>query len=345
MQQHEYTIEELLELQNKGKCALVDVRSPKEFKEATIPGAINIPIFNDEERAEVGTLYKQESPEAAKQRGLEIFSDKLPEFINTFQKLDQPIAVFCWRGGMRSKTAITVLDLMNVKARRLKGGIRSYRQHVVKEMNEYNLKSDLLVLNGYTGTGKTWLLHKLKEDGYPIMDLEQMAGHRGSIFGQIGLEPNNQKKFDSLLLEQLNQFKNKRHIIIEGESKRIGRVMLPEFFYKKKESGRQFFLHLPISVRVENILMDYKPDEDPQQFIEAYQFIKRNIHTPIANEIQKLLENSQFPDAVALLLEHYYDSRYEHAITQTCGETVHINAESMEDALQQLRTHLESIDF
>lgn len=343
--QQEYTIEELLELKKKGKRVLVDVRSPKEYHEASIPGAINIPVFTDEERAEVGTLYKQVSPEAAKKRGLEIFADKLPRFIETFEKLEKPPAVFCWRGGMRSKTAVTVLELMGIKAGRLQGGIRSYRQWLVKEMEHYHLDPDLLVLNGYTGTGKTWLLQQLKKEGFPTLDLEQMAGHRGSIFGQIGLKPNNQKKFDSLLLEELERYKNKHYIIIEGESKRIGRVMLPEFFYKKKETGKQFFIHLPIPERVKIIMSDYNPDEDPQQFIDAYQFIRKNIHTPIANQIQQLLVNNEFPEAVALLLEYYYDSRYDHAITQAEGEVCHIHAKTPEDALLQLKQALANVMF
>lgn len=246
---------------------------------------------------------------------------------------------------MRSKTAVTVLDLMGVKAGRLKGGIRSYRQYVVKAMEKYDLKSNLIVLNGYTGTGKTTLLHQLKDDNFPVIDLEQIAGHRGSIFGQIGLMPNNQKKFDSLLLQELEKYKDKKHILIEGESKRIGKIVIPEFFYSKKECGTQFFLHLPIEVRVENIMDDYKPEQNPKQFIEAFQFIKRNIHSPVANEIQKLLESNNFPPAIALLLEYYYDSRYEHAITKSEGETIHIHAESMEDAFQQIRAKLQNIKF
>src|SRR5699024_3036017 len=107
---------------------LVDVRSPSEYDEATIPGSINIPIFSDEERAEVGTIYKQVGKEEAKQRGLEIFSAKLPDFIEQFKKVNTPMTVFCWRGGMRSKTAATVLDLMGIHATRLYGGIKSYRQ-------------------------------------------------------------------------------------------------------------------------------------------------------------------------------------------------------------------------
>ncbi|MDY0395232.1 rhodanese-like domain-containing protein [Virgibacillus halophilus] len=128
-------LDDLLEQQKNGHT-LVDVRSPGEFAESTIPGSINIPVFDDEERAEVGTLYKQAGQKAAKERGLEIFSAKLPQFIAEFKKISTPMSVFCWRGGMRSKTAATVLDLMGIHANRLSGGIRSYRQWVVSELEK-----------------------------------------------------------------------------------------------------------------------------------------------------------------------------------------------------------------
>src|SRR5699024_7402287 len=121
-------LDDLLALQQKGEHTIIDVRSPKEFNESTIPGSINIPVFNTEERAEVGTIYKQVGKEAAKERGLEIFSAKLPDFIDAFRKINTPKTVFCWRGGMRSKTAATVLDLMGIRVNRLTGGFRTYRQ-------------------------------------------------------------------------------------------------------------------------------------------------------------------------------------------------------------------------
>ncbi|HEY9578000.1 MAG TPA: rhodanese-like domain-containing protein, partial [Pseudobacillus sp.] len=160
----------LLALQEKETHTLIDVRSPREFNEATIPGSINIPVFNDEERAEVGTIYKQQGVEAAKERGLELFSQKLPAFIAAFKAIETPMTVFCWRGGMRSKTAATVLDLMGIRANRLAGGIRTYRQWVVHELENQQFQSRLFVLNGYTGSGKTAILQRLAENGYPVID-------------------------------------------------------------------------------------------------------------------------------------------------------------------------------
>lgn len=145
-------INELLALKSQGELTVIDVRSPSEYKEATIPGSMNIPFFNDEERAEVGTLYKQVSPQAAKERGLEIVSAKLPAFVKEFSKIEGKKAVFCWRGGMRSKTSATVLSLMGIKALRLEGGYRSYRHWVVEQLESMELKQEAYVLNGNTGS-------------------------------------------------------------------------------------------------------------------------------------------------------------------------------------------------
>ena len=191
----EITLTDLFKLQKKEAHTIVDVRSPMEFHEATIPGSINIPVFNDEERAEVGTIYKQIGKEAAMDRGLAIFSQKLPAFIQAFKQVETPLTVFCWRGGMRSKTAATVLDLMGIHANQLSGGIRSYRRWVVQVLEEADFRPELLVLNGNTGSGKTAILRHLLKKAYPVIDFEKMAGHRGSIFGQIGQHPSNQKNF------------------------------------------------------------------------------------------------------------------------------------------------------
>ena len=124
-------VEDLMNQQQEKPYTIIDVRSPKEFNEATIPGSVNIPVFSNEERVEVGTIYKQVGQEAAKEKGLEIFSNKLPEFIAAFKTIDTPKTVFCWRGGMRSKTAATVLELMGVEVARLSGGILAYRNWVM----------------------------------------------------------------------------------------------------------------------------------------------------------------------------------------------------------------------
>jgi len=330
-------LKDLLHLQEKEAHTIVDVRSPGEFQEYTIPGSINIPIFSDKERAEVGTIYKQVGKEEAKERGLEIFSAKLPNFIAKFKKIDTPMSVFCWRGGMRSKTAATVLDLMGVHANRLTGGIRSYREWVVSELEKQEFKPELYVLNGNTGSGKTMILHELAEKGYPVIDLEKMANHRGSIFGQIGLKPNKQKKFDSLLVQAMKRYENEPFVFIEGESKRIGRVVLPDFLYDKKEKGKQLFIELPFEKRIDIILEEYHPMDNPEQFREAFQYIKKRIHTPIAKEIDEALEQNKHKKAVRLLLQYYYDPRYEHHIKEyTEQQKVLVQAQSVNEAIEKI---------
>ncbi|MFD1361127.1 tRNA 2-selenouridine(34) synthase MnmH [Lentibacillus salinarum] len=338
---HDITLQVLLEKQHSENHTIIDVRSPKEYNETTIPGSVNIPVFTDEERAEVGTLYKQVGKEAAKERGLAIMSAKLPEFVGKFQQINTPITVFCWRGGMRSKTAATVVDLMGIEVNRLQGGVRAYRQWVISELEKEDFPPDIVVMNGNTGTGKTKLLHQLAEKGYPVIDLEGMAGHRGSIFGHIGVGPNSQKEFESQLVQAMRQFHDAPFILMEGESRRIGKVTIPAFLYDKKEQSTQLFIDLPMEQRVLNILDDYQPWNHPNQFFEAFDRIKKRIHTPIAKQIDEDLREENYTQAVQLLLEYYYDPRYEHMAGQYPKEKIKaIKAAEMEGALVKIENQL-----
>ncbi|MDQ0213997.1 tRNA 2-selenouridine synthase [Oikeobacillus pervagus] len=332
------SIENLLILKQQQKIKLIDVRSESEFENATIPGSMNIPLFNDAERAEVGTIYKQVSVQAAKERGLEIASAKLPQFVQQFAGLSGQKAVFCWRGGMRSKTTATVLDLMGINVFRLEGGYRSYRNWGVKKLDTLQLKPEAYVLNGCTGTGKTTILRRLKkEKDYSILDLEKLANHRGSIFGQIGLEPHNQKKFDALLIEEIEKIQTSPFVLFEGESKRIGRVTLPDFIIKKKDQAIQLFIEIPMEERVVHILDDYKPWNYQKECIEAFSRIKRRIHTPVANQIEKDLKSENYSHAVAQLLEYYYDPLYKHTEKQYPEtQKIYIKANDTDDALNQI---------
>jgi tRNA 2-selenouridine synthase len=307
------TVEELLEMQRKRELTLIDVRSPGEYEEFAIPGSLNIPLFTDEERREIGILYKQVSIQAAKDRGLEIVAAKLPAFIKQFERIPERKAVYCWRGGMRSKTTATVLSLMGIRVYRLLGGIRAYRKWVHDTLEHFDFKPTCVVINGYTGTGKTEILRRLAASGYPVLDLEAMAGHRGSIFGQIGLKPNNQKTFESLLVQDLIKYKDSPYVLIEAESKRIGKAVLPEFLVEAKERGIQIFLEMPKEQRVRHIIEEYKPEQHKQECIEAFAYIKKRIHTPIAAQIERHLLLNEFAEAVSLMLEYYYDPRYSYA--------------------------------
>ena len=333
------TINKLLDIRcEKRDLILVDVRSPSEFKDATIPGSINIPLFNDEERAEIGTIYKQISVQAAKERGLEIVSAKLPSFIKEFAKFRGQKTVFCWRGGMRSRTTATVLDLIGIKTLRLHGGVRAYRSWVIETLQNIEFKAEAYILNGYTGAGKTKVLRRLLEEGQPVLDFEGMANHRGSIFGQIGLEPNNQKMFDALLVEQLLFLQQSPYVVFEAESKRVGKVVLPAFLTEKKEHGIQLFIDIPLEERVHNILEDYSPWEHKQECIDAFQIIKNRIHTPIASQIEKDLNEGEFGSAVRLLLEYYYDPRYDHmAMKYPADRKMTVKVQNVEDAVTKVQ--------
>jgi tRNA 2-selenouridine synthase len=337
------TMEELAELRNHKEFVLIDVRSPSEYEDSTIPGSLNIPFFDDQERAEIGTLYKQVSVQAAKERGLEIVSAKLPAFIKQFSEIPGQKAVFCWRGGMRSRTTATLLSLMNIYTYRLTGGFRAYRQWVIAHLNEVaaGFKPVAYVVNGYTGSGKTTILRSLKDRGHPVLDLEGMAGHRGSIFGHIGLKASNQKTFDSLLIEELIHYEQAPYILFEAESKRIGNVTMPEPLVEKKQKAHQLWIELPLEVRVQNIIEDYRPEEFAEQCLQSFLRIKSRLHTPIAAEIEKSMREGNYRQAVELLLVHYYDPRYEYtAAEHEPDKRTMIHAESVAEATEKVEQFL-----
>lgn len=331
------TVEEWIRKRKERDLTIIDVRSPSEFEAATIPGSLNIPLFDDHERAEVGTLYTQTSVQAAKQRGLEIVSAKLPAFIRSFADIPGPKAVFCWRGGMRSRTTATLLSLMDIHVSRLQGGYRAYRQWVVDTLKDLTFRPDALVLNGYTGSGKTLVLQELSRRGAPVLDLEDLAGHRGSVFGHIGLKSRNQKMFDSLLLDELERLQDERVVLFEAESARVGKVVLPDFLLRKKAEGRQIWLEMPIGTRIRQILDDYRPQDNQEACLAAFRRVKSRIHTPVAAEIELCLREGRYDRAVELLLVHYYDPLYEHTCSQyDLDNRIVVRAETVEQAADEI---------
>ena len=334
------SVEQFVEMLAKGDITPIDVRSPGEFAEGTVPGSVNVPLFDNDERAQIGIIYKQQSVEAAKERGLEIVAAKLPAFIRELQQVSGRKAFFCWRGGMRSKTSATLLSILAGRVYRVQGGIRAYRRWVVETLEQYRLEKPLLVVNGYTGTGKTNILRSLHRKGYPVLDLEGLAGHRGSIFGGIGLEPRNQRTFESLLVHELIRLRHAPYILMEAESKRVGKAVLPDFLVEAKERAPQLFLELPPEARVEQIVADYDPERHKTLCFEAFERIERKIHTPAARDIRDALTRDDFRTAVALLLEYYYDPRYEHTISEYGAERIVIRAGNVQDAERKIESYV-----
>lgn len=341
----EITIEQVKEMQKTQQLTLIDVRSPDEYTDSTIPESINIPIFDNEERKIIGTLYKQRNAQIATEKGFEIFSLKLPQLFKQFEGITNPKVVFCWRGGMRSKAIATLLSIMGVKCYRISGGYRAYRKWVVDHLETYELRPKCIVINGLTGSGKTRILHCLSQQNYPVLDLEGLAQHRGSVFGQIGLTPNNQKTFDAELLNQLIQFGQSPYILIEAESKRIGKVCIPNFLDHAKEEGTVIFLDMPLEERVRNTIHDYCPEQHKEEFIGAFLRIKSKIHTPIATTIEDHIRKGQFKEAFSLLLEHYYDPRYEHAAGKYPTKFIIRQVENIEEGVEAVKEEIAKLAF
>jgi tRNA 2-selenouridine synthase len=332
------SVEDLLIRRKNGDLITVDVRSPSEFRDGTIPGSMNIPFFNDEERAEIGTLYTRVSIQAAKDRGLEIASAKLPALVKEFQSIGREKGVFCWRGGMRSRTVSTVLSLMGIRVYRLEGGYRDYRRWTMARLEQMAQRPwPSYVLQGNTGTGKTAILQALQAEGYPVADLEGMAGHRGSIFGGVGVLPYNQKTFDGYLVERLETLEHSPWILLEAESRKVGKVTVPEFMMRSKEEGRTILLELPLEVRARHIVADYRPEVHGEALLAAYRFIKERIHTPIAKDIESKLLSGSYEEAVLLLLEYYYDPLYAHSEGMYKEEPMVVKAATVEEALDLVR--------
>lgn len=332
-----------------GSYTIIDVRSPSEYQEFHIPGSTSLPLFSDEERAMVGTFYKQKSKEDAIQLGVTILSRKLPELYERIKELsrktrNKPLVVYCWRGGMRSRTIVSIAGMLDIDTLQLSGGIRSYRQLISEELNEaLHRNKKYIVLEGLTGTKKTEILEELELLGYPIINLEQLASHRGSIFGHIGLQPRSQKEFESLLYLRLGQIKEFPYYIIEAESKRVGRIVVPDFIMEGKELGVRIHIDMDIEKRSKTICDTYKLEENTEEFKDAILRLNKRLSKETFTEILRLLDIGDNQSVVELLLKEYYDPKYDYA-SQKYNTPVHsIYIQSLEDGINQVKDKINQI--
>lgn len=346
----EITIEELFSLKEP---IIIDIRSPIEFKDGSIPGAINVPLFTDEERQEIGTIYKQEGQAAAKWRAMELVSPKIPEMLQTIKAYHETgeLVVHCWRGGMRSKAVVTFLEFAGIYAWRLVDGYKAYRHYILEEIPTM-FPEKAIVLHGMTGVGKTVVLKKLKQQGYPVLDLEEMAGHRGSIFGTVGLgDGNNQKTFDSLLFKSLKDIQGADYFLVEAESKRIGKAVQPEELMELKFNGINLYIHSPLDQRVRQLVTEYVlPYERELWFHEKISLgidsVLRRVKNPeIRNSLTGYLKERKYSELIPILLEYYYDPLYDHARQEYNGEFIDIFALNPEDAAAKIVEKLKELSL
>lgn len=295
---------------------VLDVRSEGEFNHAHIPHATHLPLFNDEERKEVGTLYKQRSREEAIKRGLEFFGPKMRSMVETTEALlasrndsSTTVLVHCWRGGMRSGGVAWLLDLYGFKVYTLAGGYKAFRNWV---LSVFQQTPRLNILGGYTGSGKTIVLEELIKRGAPVVDLERIAGHRGSAFGNIGLPKQpSQEMFENRLAVALTQTRlihPDAAIWIEDESQRIGTVNIPQPFWLHMRTQAIYFLDIPFEQRVDYLVKTYGVLEKEELAAAILRIQKRlgGLETKTAMEH---LANNDIRSCFSILL-HYYDKQY-----------------------------------
>lgn len=322
------------------ETVFVDVRTPEEFAQSAIVGAINRPLFNNEERSKIGTLYKQINRETAIQLGMDLVDQRLQEFVEKFLPLKtQLITVYCARGGMRSASVARLLKTLGFRVQQLVGGYKSYRHFILKEM-EHLCPENLIVIHGKTGVGKTRLLQKLPHS----IDLEDMAQHKSSLFGAINSYPRSQKSFDAYLYAELCKLSLEQPIFIEGESRKIGDVFIPNTLFDSMKRGTMVLVTASLKTRIERIIQDYVFDQEKnyQKFYTVFQKLRSALSNHKVDWLCECLDKGDLPCIVETLLIDYYDPRYQHAM-KNYSYALEVSAENLEEASQALITFQESL--
>jgi len=287
---------------------LIDARSPAEFEESHIKNAINLYALDNEERKEVGTLYKK-SPFKAKMLGASYISKNIGKYLQNELKDFTPktkIFVYCSRGGQRSGSIATILDSIGFRVYKLKGGYKSYRNYVLNYLDNFEY-DNFIVLDGLTGSGKTLIIKEFENS----IDLEGLANHYGSSFGDINGNQPSQKQFQNSIFDKLQKVSRYDFVLLEGESKKIGKLHIPSFLYKKMLKSPRIWIKSPIEDRIKRILNDYK-DIDETFFENAMQKIAPYIEKKYAKEIKKAFYGGDLYNCAKILLEKYYDKVYKH---------------------------------
>jgi tRNA 2-selenouridine synthase len=292
---------------------VIDVRTPLEFAEDHLPGAINVPILNNEERVEVGMIHKQAGPQQARQRGLELTCGRFGTMVAEIaaQANGRPILVYCWRGGLRSLSMAILLEMSGYPVLQLRGGYKAFRGLVIAYFESFSPPAPLIVMHGMTGTGKTTFINGLNRQQWTPIDLEGMACHRGSAFGEVGLEQKlSQKRFETLLWDSFQHAPLDRPIALEGESPRIGRMSLPGNLYEVMAASCKIWCNASLDTRVRRLAVEYAHEEYREAMAEALERIKKKLGGQRYTELAAMLAAWDIEGLGKGLIEHYYDKLY-----------------------------------
>jgi tRNA 2-selenouridine synthase len=323
---------------------LIDVRTPHEFSQGHIPGALNVPIFSDAERAEIGLLYKKAGSQKAVLLGLKIIEGRLSQFAAELIercKNARMVTVYCWRGGMRSSSVLWLLNTLSLNAVRIEGGYKGFRTYW---RSLFAKKWKCCLLSGKTGSGKTRVIQEFEKIGGQVVDLEFLAGHRGSAFGGLGLsfQPS-QEQFENLLGLRLHDTDLGLPILIEDENRTIGRLAIPHEFWLTMKKAPIALLETPIDERVKSLSKLYGEKGNRPGLIEGFQKIEKRLGSERTIQAIARLKTGDIKQACILALE-YYDKAYTYQLEQRIDCSLQTFRSKDPSLLTQLNSFMESIN-
>lgn len=297
---------------------ILDVRSLAEYTDDHIPGAINVPVLNDEERVRIGTLYTQVSPFEAKKLGAALIARNIARHLedkfSNRPKSWRPL-VYCWRGGMRSGAMGHILAQVGWNTSQLEGGYKNYRRHVITSLEALPTKFDFCVISGGTGSGKSHLLHALTDLGAQVLDLEALANHRGSLLGRLPDQPQpSQKTFETRLWDVLRAFKPDRPVYIEAESRKVGVLSLPNALIERMRASPCVNIEVPQEARVKFLIEDYAHFlQNPTLLTERLSLMVDMHGREVTNRWCIMAQKGEWESLVGELLTQHYDPAYKRS--------------------------------
>ena len=333
-------VEKFLELSKT--TPVCDVRSPMEYNAGHIPGAVNIPLFSDYERETVGKKYKKEGRLPAINKGLSLIGTQLSEKLGEACKLsiNNNLLVHCWRGGMRSESMAWLFSLAQINVNTLEGGYKSYRHHILEKLSE---QRKMIILGGFTGSGKTHIINYLKTQGQQAIDMEGLANHKGSAFGALGQNPQpTTEYFANILYNEWAKINPENPVWLEDESRNIGSVFIPEVYFSNMQKSPVVVLMMDIDVRLPRLLKEYSlfPKDELKASVIR---ISKRLGSDNANEAIKAIENDDFTKAIKITLT-YYDKAYLFGLSKKDPQNIIYVKTQTDDIKENTSKILEAAD-